>query len=106
MKMKNLYVAENCILVLPEEAPDKSKGGILIPDSAKDAEQRRQGQRGTVVAVGVRRIDATGQRFDSQFSPGHLVAYSRYAGTALILDDKEHVVLREDDILLVLPAPA
>ena len=98
--MKRLYVAENRILVKPAEVADKSEGGIYLTDTTKD--NQRGSRSGEIIAVGVRRIDATGQRFDSQFSPGQTAVYGMYSGTETKVEGVDYVILREDDVLLAM----
>ena len=92
---------ENRIAVRPDTEPEKSEGGVYLTDSAKGEQQRAAGMRGTVIACGIRRIDATGERCDSQVVAGHVVVFSKYAGTEIRQDGEKLVVLREDDILAI-----
>jgi chaperonin GroES len=75
----------------PEE---KVKGGIIIPDTAKE-----KPLEGKVVAVGAGRLDENGKRIPMEVKAGDRVLVGKYAGTEVKLDDVEHVILREDEIL-------
>ena len=74
-----------------EEEP-KTKGGIVLPDTAKE-----KPQRGTVVAVGAGKKDEP-----MTVSVGDTVLYGKYSGTELTLEDKDYMIMRESDILAVL----
>lgn len=93
--MKNIYISENRILVEPINT-DQTESGLYIPENS----QEKGSQRGIVKAVGIRRIEHTGQRFDSQFAPGDEVVYSQYAGTKVRVDGKDYIVVREEDVML------
>lgn len=84
----------NRVLVKRAEA-QKSKGGILLPDTAKE-----KPRRGQVVAVGSGKVDDLGTVWPCQVSVGDEVVYSAYAGTEV--GSEEHVILSEEDILGVL----
>ena len=81
------------VLVLPIEQEEVKKGGIIIPDSAKE-----KPQEGKIVAVG------PGKHEDGKLVPlnvkkGDRVLYSKYGGTEIKIDGKDHLIMREDDIL-------
>ena len=85
------------VLIRRLEATERSKGGIVIPDTAK--EKPREGR---VVAVGTgRRLD-DGSRVDFQVQKGDRVLFSSYAGTEVKLEGQEFVIMGEDDVLAVL----
>lgn len=79
------------VVVLPSDPESKTKGGIIIPDSAKEAPAR-----GEVIAVGPGK---DGNIMSLQ--PGDWVMYGRYAGIEIEWDGKKYLVLREDDILVI-----
>jgi chaperonin GroES len=85
------------VLVLREDEEQKSAGGIIIPDTAKE-----KPQRGKVVAVGSGRIDKDGKRTPLEVKVGDRILFGKYAGTEIKIDDVEHVFMREDDILSIL----
>lgn len=86
------------VVVEREEAQDKTAGGIVLPDTAKD-----KPQKGKVVAVGDGRITKDGKRRELQVKAGNSVLFTSYAGDEFKLDDGKKVLLmREDDILAVI----
>ena len=85
------------VLVLREDEEQKSAGGIIIPDTAKEKHQR-----GKVVAVGSGRIDKDGKRTPLELKVGDRILFGKYAGSEIKIDDVEHVFMREDDILSIL----
>ena len=90
MKIKPL---NDRILVKRLEAEDKSKGGIIIPDTAKE-----KPNQGKVIAVGEGAKDKDGKRVPVQVKSGDRILFSSYAGTDLKLEGDEFIILREDDI--------
>ena len=85
------------VLVLREDEEQKSAGGIIIPDTAKE-----KPQRGKVVAVGTGKIDNKGKRIPLEVKAGDRILFGKYAGTEIKIDNVEHVFMREDDILSIL----
>lgn len=85
------------MLVEPVEEKDVSKGGIIIPDSA-----REKPQEGKVVAVGTGKLDDDGKPIPFNVKKGDKVLMPKYGGTEIKLDDKEYQIVREEDILAVL----
>lgn len=82
------------ILVQRLEEEDKSAGGIIIPDSAKE----KQAQ-GKVIAAGPGKVDDSGKRVKLQVKKGDVVLFSKYGGTDVRLDGIDYLIMREDDIL-------
>jgi chaperonin GroES len=80
---------------IEEEA--KTKGGIIIPDAAKE-----KPQEGRVVAVGSGKMTEKGQRVAPQVKAGDKILFGKYSGTEIKIDGEEHLILREDDILAVI----
>ncbi len=91
MKVKPLY---DRILVKRIEAEEKVKGGIIIPDTAKE-----KPLEGKVVAVGSGRLDDDGKRVPLEVKSGDRVLIGKYAGTEIRIGDIEHVIVREDEVL-------
>jgi len=91
MKVKPLY---DRVLVKRIEASEKVKGGIIIPDTAKE-----KPMEGKVVSVGSGRLDDNGKRVPMEVKTGNKVLFGKYAGTEIKIDDVEHIILREDEIL-------
>jgi chaperonin GroES len=80
---------------IPEE--EKSKGGIIIPDTAKE-----KPLEGRVVAVGNGKLLKDGKSRPLDIKPGDHVLFIKYAGNEVRLNDEEHLMLREEDILAVI----
>ncbi|ALJ89911.1 MULTISPECIES: co-chaperone GroES [Thermus] len=79
-----------------EEEP-KTKGGIVLPDTAKE-----KPQKGKVIAVGTGRILENGQRVPLEVKEGDIVVFAKYGGTEIEIDGEEYVILSERDLLAVL----
>jgi chaperonin GroES len=94
MKVKPLH---DRVIVERLEKQEETVGGIIIPDTAKE-----KPQQGRVVAVGPGRLTEEGTRRAMTVRPGDLVIFGKYAGTEFKMDDKEYLILREDDIYAVL----
>ncbi|MEN9208641.1 MAG: co-chaperone GroES [Gloeomargarita sp. GMQP_bins_120] len=82
------------VLVKVSQAEERTAGGILLPDTAKE-----KPQVGEVVAVGPGRRDDNGQRIPMEVQVGDRVLYSKYAGTELKIGTEDYVLLAEKDIL-------
>jgi chaperonin GroES len=82
------------VLVKPIEEAEVKKGGIIIPDTAKE-----KPQEGEVVAVGTGKRDENGKHIDFVVKKGDKVLISKYGGTEVKLDGVAHLIMREDDIL-------
>jgi chaperonin GroES len=85
------------IIVKRVEEEEKTKGGIIIPDSAKE-----KPIRGKVIAVGNGKVLEDGKVRPLDIKAGDQVLFSKYAGTEVKLDDVEHLIMREEDILGVI----
>jgi len=85
------------VLVVRVEAEEKSAGGIIIPDTAKE-----KPQRGKVVAVGPGKVAEDGKRVPLDVREGDAVLFSKYAGTDVEIDGVEHVFMRQDDVLAII----
>ncbi|MFC6999615.1 co-chaperone GroES [Rufibacter roseus] len=93
----NLKPLADRVIVLPAAAEEKTKSGIIIPDTAKE-----KPQRGEVVAVGEGKISDQGVLVKSQLKVGDQVLYGKYAGTEINLEGEDYLIMRESDILAVL----
>jgi chaperonin GroES len=91
MKLEPL---DDRIVVEPMEAESKTKGGIVLPDTAKE-----KPQRGTVIAVGPGRVADDGKRIAPAVKKGDKVIYAKYGGMEVDADGKEYMILRESDVL-------
>ena len=85
------------ILVKRLEEEEKTKGGIIIPDSAKE-----KPAEGEVVAVGPGKTNEKGDVIHMQLKVGDRVLFSKYGGTDVKLDGEDYLIMREDDVLGVL----
>ena len=85
------------VLVKPIEQGEQVKGGIIIPDTAKE-----KPQEGMVVAVGPGKVSDSGQTIALNVKEGDKVLYGKYAGTEVRLDDTDHLIMSESDILAIL----
>lgn len=85
------------ILIKRVEEEAKTKGGIIIPDSAKE-----KPQEGLVVAVGPGKVTDNGTRVTPEVKAGDRILFGKYSGTDIKVDGVEHLILREDDILAIL----
>ena len=85
------------ILVKREEAADTVRGGIIIPDTAKE-----KPQEGKVVAIGPGKLDDNGKRVALEVKVGNLILMGKYAGTEVKIDGEEHLIMREDDVLAII----
>ena len=90
MKVKPLH---DRVLIKRIETKEQKRGGIIIPDSAKE-----KPMEGKVIAVGSGRIEK-GERIPLEVKVGDTVLFGKYAGTEIKIDDREHVILREDEVL-------
>jgi len=93
MQLK-LEPLDDRIVVEPMEAESKTKGGIVLPDTAKE-----KPQKGKVISVGPGRVTDEGKRIAPSVKKGDTVVYARYGGSEIEIDGKEYMILRESDIL-------
>lgn len=91
MKVKPL---NDRVLVTRIQEEEKTVGGIIIPDTAKE-----KPQEGKVIAVGPGKVNETGERAPMAVKANDRVLFSKYAGTEIKIDGVEHLIMREDDIL-------
>ncbi|NLA57912.1 MAG: co-chaperone GroES [Firmicutes bacterium] len=85
------------VVVKAIQQEEKTKGGIVLPDTAKE-----KPQEGEVVAVGPGKLLDNGERAPMEVKPGDKVLYAKYAGTEVKIDDEEYLIMRESDILAIL----
>ncbi|MEG8947059.1 co-chaperone GroES [Rosettibacter firmus] len=81
------------VIVKPKEAEETTKGGIILPDTAKE-----KPIEGTVVAVGEGRITEDGKLIAMNVKVGDTVLYGKYSGTEVKIDGEEYLIMRESDI--------
>ena len=94
MKIRPL---QDRILVKRLEGEEKTKGGIIIPDSAKE-----KPAEGKVIAVGKGKVDDEGKTHALDVKKGDKILFSKYAGTEIQIEGDEHIIIREDDVLGVI----
>lgn len=93
----NIRPTDDRVLIKALEAEEKTAGGILLPDAAKE-----KPQRGKVVAVGPGKLLDSGERAPLTVKVGMTVIYGKYAGTEIKLEGDEHTIMRENEILAIL----
>jgi chaperonin GroES len=82
------------VVVRPIERETVSKGGIVLPDTAKE-----KPQEGEIIAAGEGRLSDDGKRIPMDVKAGDIVIYSKYGGMEIKIDDEDLIILRESDIL-------
>jgi len=82
------------VIVQPIDEQEVKKGGIIIPDTAKE-----KPQEGKVVALGTGKLDDNGKKVDFTVKKGDTVLISKYGGTEIKIDGDTYLIMREDDIL-------
>ena len=95
MKIKPLA---DRVVVKPAEAEERTKGGIIVPDTAKE-----KPVWGEVVAVGPGRVTEDGKSIPMEVKNGDKVLYGKYSGTEVTLDSEELLIMRESDIFAIMP---
>jgi len=85
------------VIVKPAEEKEIKKGGIIIPDTAKE-----KPQEGDVIAVGPGKVDETGKKIPMDVKAGDKILYGKYSGTEIKIDDKEYLIMHQEDILGIL----
>ncbi len=96
MAKMNLRPLNDKIVVQRLEAEEKTKGGIVLPDAAKE-----KPKEGVVIATGTGRLLDSGKRADFQVRAKDRVLFSSYAGTEVKVNGKEYLIMGEDDVLAV-----
>jgi chaperonin GroES len=85
------------VVVEPLEETEEMRGGLYIPDTAKE-----KPQQGHVVAVGPGRMNDDGERIPMEVSTGDRVLYGKYSGTEVTVDGNEYLIVKESDVLAIL----
>jgi len=93
MKIRPLH---DRVVVLRTDEEEKTAGGIIIPDTAKE-----KPQEGKVIAVGAGKLDESGERIPLTVKKGDRVLFTKYGGNEIRIDGVEHLIMREDDIIAV-----
>jgi chaperonin GroES len=86
------------VVVKPSEAEEKTKGGIIVPDTAKE-----KPVWGEVIAVGPGRVSDDGKQIPMEVKVGDRVLYGKYSGTEVTIDGEELLIMRESDIFAIMP---
>jgi chaperonin GroES len=94
MKVRPLH---DQVIVQRLEEEEKTKGGIIIPDTAKE-----KPIEGKVIAVGAGRIKKDGTKIPLEVKKGNRVLYAKYTGTEVKIDGEEYLIMKEDDILAII----
>ena len=94
MKIRPLH---DRILIKRQEEKEIRKGGIIIPDSAKE-----KPQEGKVIAVGNGKVSDDGKKIPLDVKTGDKILFGKYSGSEVTLDDVEYLILREEDVLCIL----
>src|SRR5262252_5574658 len=94
MKIRPLH---DRILVKRQEEKEMKKGGIIIPDSAKE-----KPQEGKVIAVGNGKVSDDGKKIALDVKTGDRILFGKYSGSEVTLDNEEYLILREEDVLCIL----
>jgi len=94
MKIRPLH---DRMLVERLEEREVKKGGIIIPDTAKE-----KPQEGKVIAVGNGKVNDDGKKLPLDVKTGDKILFGKYSGSEVKLDDKEYLILREEDVLAIL----
>src|SRR5215470_17548390 len=99
--MANIRPLHDRVIVKRIEEQEQIRGGIIIPDTAKE-----KPQEGEIIAVGAGKKLDSGERVQLDVKEGDRVLFGKYAGTEVKIDDEEYLILREDDILGVIEREA
>ena len=84
------------VVVEPVEAEETTAGGIVLPDTAKE-----KPQEGKVVAVGKGRVADDGKQLPLETKVGDKILYGKYSGTEVNIDEKEYLIVKEEDVLAI-----
>ena len=95
--MKKIRPLQDRILVKRLEEKEVKKGGIIIPDTAKE-----KPQEGQVIAVGPGRLGDDGKRIPMEVKAGDKILFGKYSGSEVKVADEEHLIMREEDVLGIL----
>lgn len=98
MGAKKVKPLADRVVVQPLEEAEQMRGGLYIPDTAKE-----KPSQGEIVAVGPGKMSEEGKRLEMDVSVGDKVLYGKYSGTDVTLEGQEYLILRESDILAIVP---
>jgi chaperonin GroES len=94
MKVRPLY---DRLIVKRSEEEEKTKGGIIIPDTAKE-----KPIEGKVIAVGKGKINEDGTKIPMEVKKGDRILFAKYAGSEVKIDSEEHLIMKEDDVIAII----
>ena len=84
------------VVVLPLEETEEMRGGLFIPDTAKE-----KPQQGEVIAIGPGRVEK-GERIPMEVAVGQTVLYGKYSGSEITVDDQQYLIIKESDVLAII----
>jgi chaperonin GroES len=93
----NIKPLADRVVVKPLDETEEMRGGLYIPDTAKE-----KPQQGEIVAVGPGRVSDDGNRVEMELKAGDKVLYGKYSGTEVTVEGAEYLILRESDVLAVI----
>jgi len=93
----NLKPLGDRVIVKPKEPEEVTKGGIILPDTA-----REKPVEGTIIAVGVGRVTDDGKKIPMEVKEGDKVLYGKYSGNEIKINDEEHLIMRESDVYAII----
>ena len=93
----NLKPLADRVIVKPMEAEEKTKGGIILPDTAKE-----KPIEGTIIAVGPGKFTEDGKQVKMEVKEGDKVLYGKYSGTEVTVEGEEYLIMRESDIFAII----
>ncbi len=98
MAKEKIELGDDRVLVKPNAAEEKTAGGIIIPDTAKE-----KPQKGKIIAIGAGKYaEQTGNLIPIQWKVGDVVMYGKYGGTEISIEGEDYLIMRASDILLKL----
>ncbi len=98
MGAKKVKPLADRVVVKPLDEAEQMRGGLYIPDTAKE-----KPSQGEIIAVGPGKLSDEGTRLEMDVKVGDKVLYGKYSGTDVTLDGEEYLILRESDILAIVP---
>ncbi|NLF97865.1 MAG: co-chaperone GroES [Candidatus Riflebacteria bacterium] len=94
----NLKPLNDRVIVKPKDAIEKSKGGVILPDTAS----KEKPIEGTVIAAGPGKLTDEGKRTPLEVKKDDKIIFSKYAGTEIKVEEESYLILREEDILAII----
>ena len=97
MAKVNLKPLADRVIVKPKETEEKTKGGIIVPDTAKE-----KPVEGIIIAVGPGKVTEDGKQVKLEVKEGDKVLYGKYSGTEVTVEGEEYLIMRESDIFAII----